>query len=738
VSRLIGIAGGLLLLSAPALGATLQILTPDDVTITEKGPCATIRVGFSFPVRYVKHFPPVSGAELRIQFEPIAVSPADRKLLFTRRSVRVPRSEIASLVEVVYEGDVAGGPFLTLVFSRPRRFTAEQGGDFRSLVIIVRGEGALADCPKISRVFGRRNHIAGGPQPPTVAPPPSPAPAAPTPAIPAPAEPAPAEPTPTAPTPVLEERLAALMEEAGRAMTRGDYRQAVEYYTALLEYPPHAYSERAQELLGLARERAGQMAHARAEYEKYLRLHPQGEGADRVRQRLAGLLTATAKPPERLREARPAARPTTTELHGSFSQFYYRFDNFPDEGGNVITRSLLSTYLDLVFRRRAQRYELSSVLNGGYDQDFLDSDRSAFRLNRFYVDFADRPLGISARVGRQTRSTDGVLGRFDGAVLGYQLLKPVRVNALIGFPAERARVDDFDTDRHFEGLSLDLGTFAGRWNFNLYGIRQEAEGLLDREAVGIEGRYVDSSLSAFALLDYDIPYRELNTVLTTATWVLPDQTTLTLAFDQRKSPVLITRNALIGQPESSLSALRRTLSESQVRQLAEDRTATSRSLMLGIAHPFDQDLQVGGDVTVSETTGTPASRGVPASPGSGYDYAASIQVIGSSLIKAGDIAILGLRYAYVGSIETIGASLNTRYPVNSDWRINPRLQVDYRQHHHDGTDDIKLRPVLAMDYYLMRRARLELEAGLDWTPRWFSNDSENLDTFLTIGYRVDF
>jgi hypothetical protein len=116
---------GLLLLPSPAFAATLQLLTPNDVTITENGKCAVIRVAFSFPVRYVTHFPHASGDDLRIQFEPIAVSPADREALFTRRSVRPPRSEIASLAQVVYEGNVAGGAIAKNNIHPPCRYGAE-------------------------------------------------------------------------------------------------------------------------------------------------------------------------------------------------------------------------------------------------------------------------------------------------------------------------------------------------------------------------------------------------------------------------------------------------------------------------------------------------------------------------------------------------------------------------------------------------------------------------------------
>jgi tetratricopeptide (TPR) repeat protein len=713
----IGILGGLLL-SSPAFAAIPEILTPSDVTITEQENCAVIRVAFSFVVRLVRHFPQASGDDLRIQFVPFGVSAADREGLFTRRSVRPRRSDIASLAEVVYEGNVAGGPFLTLFFTRPRMFRVEEGKDFRSLIIVVRGEGP--ECPPV------------GPGPP--------AKRAPVPKDQPPAR-ATAEKPEAGPPQVSEERLAQLMEEAAKAVTRGDHRQAVEYYTKILEYPRHRFSQEAQELLGLARERAGQLAHARAEYEKYLELYPKGEGADRVRQRLAGLLTARATPQEKLPETRApqAATAATTDIHGSLSQFYQRSENFTDQGGNVVTRSLLSTDLDFAVRRRTAAYQLSSVFSGGYDHSFLADDGSDFTLSRLYLDVLHRQRGISARLGRETRSTDGVLGRFDGAVLGYQPFRPIKVNALFGFPVDDpSQFSEYETNKYFYGASLDLGTFAERWNFNLYAIQQEAEGILDRQAVGADARYVDAGGSLFALVDYDVSYDELNTILAVANWIFPDRTTFYISFDQRKTPILTTSNALIGQPVDSLSALLRTLSEDEVRDLARDRTATSRSLMLGITRPLGEKLQVGGDVTVSESTGTPASGGVEAVPATGYEYFFSFHLVGSNLIKDGDVAIVALRYSNTSSADTIGLDLNIRYPLGREWRINPKIQVDYRQLHPDDTDEVKIRPALTIDYYLMRLVRLQVEAGVDWTPKWLSNDTENMDFFLTVGYGIDF
>jgi tetratricopeptide (TPR) repeat protein len=535
-----------------------------------------------------------------------------------------------------------------------------------------------------------------------------------------------------------EERLARLMEEAKKAMTGGSYRRAVQYYTKILEYPDHKFRQDAQEFLGLARERNGQLAHARAEYEKYLGLYPKGEAADRVRQRLAGLITARAKPKKKLRKAKK--REARTDFYGSFSQFYNRYESFTDIGGNIVNQSALSSDMDINIRRRSIAYDTSFVLVAGYDYDFLeDGPGDETSLSQAYIDMLDRGRGISGRIGRQSRSTDGVLGRFDGGVLSYKLLPWLKVNGISGFPTNSSILESYDTNKYFYGLSMDLGTFADHWDFNLYSIRQEDEKIIDRQAVGGEIRYSHRNRSFFSLVDYDISYNELNTIMLVGNLIFPDKTAINTAVNYRKSPFLTTTNAIIGQGVDSLSDLLLTRSEDEIRKLAMDRTSTSRSVTLGITRPLHQKLQVGGELTVSELTGTDASGGVEAMPGTGYEYFYATQLIGSSLIKEGDIAILGLRYSDTTNSDTVSLHLNTRYPVIRAWRINPRIRADYRQIKRNNVEQLKIRPSLRMDYYLKRRMRFEVDGGVDWSPDWISEQTDSsFDFFLTFGYRLYF
>ncbi|RPI32550.1 MAG: tetratricopeptide repeat protein, partial [Actinomycetota bacterium] len=71
------------------------------------------------------------------------------------------------------------------------------------------------------------------------------------------------------------------LKQAREAFRRKDYATAIPLLTRLMEQPEFPQRAEALELLGLARERNGQLAHAEAECEEYLRRYPQGEAADR-------------------------------------------------------------------------------------------------------------------------------------------------------------------------------------------------------------------------------------------------------------------------------------------------------------------------------------------------------------------------------------------------------------------------------------------------------------------------
>ncbi|MET0014743.1 MAG: tetratricopeptide repeat protein [Sedimenticola sp.] len=538
--------------------------------------------------------------------------------------------------------------------------------------------------------------------------------------------------------PITLQRLIDLMEQARRSIAEGDNSRAIAIYEKVMEYPVQPFQKDAQEYLGLARERKGQLAQAKAVYENYLAKHPKGRAAERVRQRLAGLVTASITKREKLREAKRIDEPEPWEVYGSLALAYRRDISTTDSTGAEVTQSNFTTDLDINGRRRTGEYDLRTRATGGYTHDFLDSEDHALKFSSLYFDMTTNDGTHTGRIGRQSRTSGGVLGRFDGFFYGHRFSDLYRLNLVSGAMVESTEDGLLESDRYFNGASIDLNQPWKNWDINLFFIEQRVDGEIDRRAIGSEIRYFENGDSLFALLDYDISYDTLNIAYALGNIALSDETTLNMILDYRKSPILTTSNALQGQGVTSISALKGSFTIDQIRQLAADRTATSRSATLGVSHRLASDWQISTDITVSNLSGTPASGGVDASPATGDEYFMNLQFIGSNLFLEGDLVIPGFRYSNTSTAETLSASLNVRYPIGNQWRVNPRLRLDYRERT-DGTTQWILAPNIRTTYRWKKHISFEFEGGGEWSEENLSATTQRSSLlFLYLGYRWDF
>ena len=544
---------------------------------------------------------------------------------------------------------------------------------------------------------------------------------------------------PTSAIPSVEV-LAGWMEEARQSMAKKDYSHAIALYTKILEHPNHPYRQDAQEYLGLARERNGQLAQAKAEYEAYLKIYPKGEGADRVRQRLSGLLTAKAPARKELPKAAHHKDASPWNVRGGFSQFYRRDVSTIDGFGTTVNQSALYSNLDVMAQRIQAKYEIGSRFTGGYRNDFLGGiNYNPLRITSLYADAADHHHQYLGRIGRQSQSRGGILGLFDGLFLSHQLTPFVKLNLVSGYPVDASTIDEIASQTQFYGVNADFGTYANTWDFNTFVVQQTSEGLLDRRAVGGEVRYFKPRHSALGMLDYDVSYKTINMLMLLGNWLFPDNSSVNVVIDRRKNPFLTTRNALIGQLDGSLATLQQRFSEDQIRQLAQDRSTDSHIYTVSITHPLSDKLQVSGNLTLFSLSGTPASGGVDAMPASGDDWNYAVQLMGSSLIKTGDIAIIGLNMDNNSISDTISLNVNTRYTVSQALRINPRLRIDHRKFSSDNSMQWITAPSVLVNYMIRRRLNLEFEAGGEWSSLNAAGTTDkSTGYYLSAGYRADF
>jgi len=554
----------------------------------------------------------------------------------------------------------------------------------------------------------------------------------------------------------LTDRTAKMLELARKSVTARDYPQAIQLCTAVLEQPGTKDNKEAIELLGLARERNGQLAHATAEYERFLVLYPKGPDATRVQQRLAGLLTAARAPtpvPEKIAKVDQAPKKTPKwRTIGSVSQFYYRNERTIDEQEPIVDQSTLVTTLNLTSRKVTTDYEHRVEFTGDLSYDFINQEDREGRASTLYYEMIDRSSRRHLRVGRQSYSSGGVLGRFDGINAGVEVTDQIKLDATGGVLLDPDGFFDYSSNRKFISANLDLGQLFDSWDLNLYTIYQTVDDVLDRYAVGAEIRYFDASYSMFNLIDYDVHYDEINVFLLNNNWIFGDSSSLFINLDFRKSPYLTTYNAISSQKARTVEELLNSLNPKtgmnytldEVFQLARDRTPDLTTISVGGSIPLKDfltgygDYQFSADVTVSNSSSMPASGGVAVTEGTGNEYFVNTQLIGSNMFTDGDITILSLRMGLTKTDQDFTVSLNNRFPLGGrKWRINPVLQ--YNRRSSDATSKIRntTRASLKVEYRPARSFQLESQIGIERTrENSTANSSENL--FFNLGYRWDF
>jgi hypothetical protein len=698
----------------PRLLEALELREHDDVW--------DVSIKFTAPIRYLRHAPLDLGDTIQIQVAPVSLDPGDAPFLARRESLPVPPGWPVPLVEVVYEGDRSDGRFVVVRFAHEVSYQVRPGADFRSIVLTLRPSAKTAR----------------------------------------PGEPAP---LPSDPNTALA-KSDQLMAEGRRALADGELDEAVRIFTKITSLPEHWNSPDAKELLGVARERKGQIAHAKAEYEEYLKWYPDGEGAERVRQRLDALLTAHDKPAKAAESTTPSY--ADVDYFGSVGTQYRREELDDTITGNTMLDSSLLSDLSASLRARTESWVVRGLTTGSYRQDFLPGGAATqARVTSLYVDATERGGPWSGTIGRQPGNTAGLPSRFDGLRLSDQLTNSWRLSLRGGLPVELSTSDRIVTDRYLYGLSLDFSrgferaSHSGHVDAQLFGLQQRADGLIDRTGVGSELRYVDDSLFLASYADYDLHFKRLNTALVTGNWQISQDTSANLYLDYRFSPLLVTSNALAGQPVTHLSDLEKLYSTSQIESLALDRTPRSISGSVGGSHRLSDDVQLALDVSAAKLGATQSSAGVEGTPATGWELSYYPQLIAANLFAQGDVATIGLRYFQGTGSDTISLITTERLPLSPSFRLLPRFRVDWRNR--KGTDEfaptpdqiqndpiaaaaaararngaLTVRPFLGFDWRIWK-VTLDGEAGVEWTNASFDPAAGNqFDWSVALGVRYDF
>ena len=420
-----------------------------------------------------------------------------------------------------------------------------------------------------------------------------------------------------------------------------DYPRAIALYTKASQSTDTAMRQEALEMLATARERNHQDVQAKVIYDQFLAEYPDSEAAPRIRQRLSGLLTRNLPVQKKL--IKPDIGGSMWTAVGNVSQFYQRNEIEVNGDKAVVGVDGMFTNADVIVDRRSQSVDLGMRVSTNGLYDFGPDGDSTYQMSTAYLEARQIDWGVDVRVGRQSQQSNGVLGRYDGALIQYNVSSWLKVGAIGGYAVDYAS-NAFTTERPLYGVNAEISLADGIWEFAPFYIEQQANGLLDRRAVGMETRYFRDNMSAFSLLDYDTYHKALNTSYVMLNYRFENGLTSYATFDHRRSPYITTENALIGQGVNNLGDLENTYTDQQIQQLADDRTSTLTLATVGFDKEISPRLQIGSDISYSDYAQTQASGNVAAIP-SQQDYYYTLRFRSDEIFGSQTYSALYLRYA---------------------------------------------------------------------------------------------
>jgi len=707
----------------------------DKIEIIQTNTEADIHIDFFTQVRYLRHSPTNESSSLQIflDFPQLTVAPTQRETLSS------PPSDLVPGFTVNYPDQKTNS--IGIKFKKPVKFRITPDSSGRGIVIHVPlekmaepqaqevpapiTEAAIVDIPSIPQGMSV-NDYAGK-----------------------------------------------LVAESRVAAGLGDYAKAIQLLNAALNFPPHAYSQNAQELIGVAREKNGELAKAKAEYNLYLSLYPEGDGVKRVRQHIADIDEAS-KSKTTAKAKKPTREISETTVYGSWDQYYYdahshNYESDPTTNSHSHDQSSLMSSLNLTARSRQNQYDSKLVYRNRQTMDFLPQIGSSKHSNRdrtdaAYAEVANSEVDYLVRAGRQSGNSGGVLGRFDGGLLRYGLTSKLRVNLVAG------TLDEYKVDykRHFYGINLDIGPLAENWSGNTFFINQETDNVTDRRAVGGELRYFKNDRSVYSLVDYDTMFHRLNTFMVQGNLQAEDTTNYNVLYDHRKSPILQMINSLSSvpvvpgfpQPTTIRQALQQGQTEELLRSLAIANTLDTDLYLLGVTRQITPRWQLGADVQLSRVSGGDSTAAVAAATNAllennpfidpltlqnlsnsfagGNTYTYHVQAVGLDTLFKNDTSIISASITS-GPTSLVKSVVLTNIMVpRENWRLDSSIKLT-KIDTDPSTIQYVVSPTMRASYRLGTKATLEAEIGLEVDNRSSAVDGHNrtFRDFSFIGYRLD-
>ncbi len=714
----------------------------DKVEIIQTATEADIHIDFQTQIRYIRHSPTKDASRIQIFLEFPEYQSLGLPIPTKREFLNSPPTTLVPAFTINFPDQKTNS--VAIRFKKPVKFRVSPDSSGRGLIIHVPLPKGVAPLPPVVKE-------------------PEPAPSV---------TEAGAMEIPSLPEGMsVNDYASKLVAESRVAAGLGEYPKAIELLNTALNLPLTTSSQEAQELIGVAREKNGELAKAKVEYELYLKLYPDGEGVKRVRQHLASVDVAIKTSGTATKETKREIKEIhETTVYGSWDQYYYDAHShnylLGPNNSHRHDQSALVSSINLTARSRQNEYDSKAVFRNRQTMDFLpgNNHKNRDRTDAAYVEVENKAVDYLVRLGRQNGNSGGVLGRFDGAWLRYGFTPKYRINVVAGALSEH----NVDYIRQFYGINLDIGPIAEKWSGNVFFVNQEVKDITDRRAVGGEVRYFDNGKSVYSLLDYDTLYNRLNIAMAQGNWQTEGGTNYNMLIDHRNSPILTTVNSLTGSTlngqYATLNRARRAgISVADLRQFAIENTLKTDTVLVGATRQVTPRWQLGGDVQVNRTSGTAGrsqaaidffkrqffeTNGVDPTTlelnnfintagGTGNIWTYHAQVVGTDTIFANDTSVISVSYSTGRVSRSQSILFSNGFAPAEKWRIDSSLNL-LRQDSDPDSLTYLISPTVRASYRLREKATLEAEIRFDVDNTESAGvKSRTVRDAAFVGYRID-
>jgi len=282
------------------------------------------------------------------------------------------------------------------------------------------------------------------------------------------------------------------------------------------------------------------------------------------------------------------------KFSGAFTLEYYNDTQTSPADPTPTVQNRLNEYLDFRWRKSAGG-DLKIYFSGMNSDDFLTPDNSFYRLNKIFADWSDPRSMVDLRIGRQPASGNTLFSRFDGLAFGLRPFNTLGLTTSVGYavdPFDRNKIQ-IQHDRLFYDTYLsiyDLYHLGGK----IYYTQEFNNGFSTRNAVGLNGYWLNDPINISSIVDYDLAFKDFNDKLLSFEYHYAIAS-YSAAVEYRKNPFLDYETALIDPslalitpPITSLDAARQTLTRNDLQALALKNTTDSREARLGTTVDFSK------------------------------------------------------------------------------------------------------------------------------------------------------